>query len=69
MKLPALNLSSLSELFLKHGEKGVVAIVGLVGLWLAWGGIDAVRSLSVTQAQRHSLGLVEAGVEQAGRCQ
>lgn len=52
MKLPALNLSSLSELFLKHGEKGVVAIVGLVGLWLAWGGIDAVRSLSVTQAQR-----------------
>jgi len=51
VKLPALNLSSLSELALRHGEKVVVAIVALVGLWLAWGGIDAMRSLSVTQAQ------------------
>lgn len=37
--------------FLQHGEKFVVAIFAVSALGLAWGGLDAIRTKSVTEAQ------------------
>ena len=37
--------------FLQHGEKFVVAIFAISALGLAWGGLDALRTKSVTEAQ------------------
>ncbi len=51
MKMPSFNLAAATDVLLRHGEKIVAAIVGLGGLILVWGGIDAMRSLAVTDAQ------------------
>lgn len=51
MKLPRFNAEKAFDFALRHGEKIVVGLVGLGALALAWGGIDALRSLSVTEAQ------------------
>lgn len=37
--------------FLQHGEKFVVAIFAISALGLAWGGLDALRTQSVTESQ------------------
>ena len=51
MKKPSIDMAKATDLLVRHGEKIVVAVVGLVGLMLLWGGIDAMRSLAVTDAQ------------------
>lgn len=51
MKLPRPDLRALPDLLIRHGEKVVVAVVGLVALWLVWGGVHALRSLAVKDAQ------------------
>lgn len=48
MKLPVPDLRAVPDLLLRHGEKAGLAVAALVGLLLAWGGIDALRSESVT---------------------
>lgn len=50
MKLPLPDFRALPDLLLRHGEKAGLAVAVLAALLLAWGGIDALRSLSVTEA-------------------
>ena len=59
MKLPSLNMAALTDFAVRHGEKVVVALTALGGLMLVWGGVDALRSLSVKESQ------TPAAVEQA----
>ncbi|MFM7108291.1 MAG: hypothetical protein ACKOZU_06775 [Planctomycetaceae bacterium] len=51
MKAPSIDLGSAGDLLLRHCEKIVAACVALVAALLIWGGVTAVRSLSVTDAQ------------------
>lgn len=51
MKKPNIDLASVTDLLVRHGEKIGVVVVGLGALLLVWGGIDAMRTLSVTEAQ------------------
>ncbi|MFM8414028.1 MAG: hypothetical protein ACKOCX_04815 [Planctomycetota bacterium] len=54
MKRPALSLNpaGIGGFFAAHGEKLLLAAVGVVSLLLVWWGIDAVRSQAVTQDRR-----------------
>lgn len=54
MKRPSISFDkeAIVDFFLRHGEKFLVAIVGLSALGLAWGGVDAVRSKAVSAPQR-----------------
>lgn len=51
MKLPRLDAAAASDFAIRHGEKIIVGLVGLGAAALAWGGVNAIRSLSVTEAQ------------------
>lgn len=50
MKAPQLDARAVGDFFVRHGEKLVMAIVGLGALMLIWGGMHALQSLSVTDA-------------------
>jgi hypothetical protein len=54
MKRPSISLDKDAALdfLLRHAEKIVLTVSGLAALWLAWGGIDALRTMSVTTAER-----------------
>lgn len=56
MKLPdaisGLNKEKILELLIRYGDKAVLAIVLLSSCGLAWGGIDALRSKSVSIARQ-----------------
>jgi hypothetical protein len=52
MKLPGVNKDAILDYLLRHGEKFVVTLVGIGALYLAWCGIDAVRSKSVSADQQ-----------------
>jgi hypothetical protein len=54
MKRPSVSLDkdAILDLLLRHAEKIVLTVSGLAALWLAWGGIDALRTMSVTTAER-----------------
>jgi len=54
MKMPGAKFSpgAIGSFFLAHGEKIGASILGLVGLVLIWGGIDAVRLRSVSSDRR-----------------
>jgi hypothetical protein len=54
MKRPSISFDkeSIVDFLLRHGEKFLVAIVGLSALGLAWGGVDAVRSKAASAPQR-----------------
>ena len=47
MKKPSLNAAAIKGFLLHHGEKVVVAGLGLLAALLVWWGIDALRSQSV----------------------
>ena len=47
MKKPSLNAAAIKRFLLHHGEKPVVAVLGLLAALLVWWGIDALRSQSV----------------------
>ena len=47
MKKPSLNAAAIKRFLLHHGEKLVVAVLGLLAALLVWWGIDALRSQSV----------------------
>ena len=51
MKLPRPDLRALPDLFIRHGEKLAVVVVGLVALWLLWGSVHALQSLAVKDTQ------------------
>jgi hypothetical protein len=63
MKRPSISFDkeAIVDFLLRHGEKLLVAVIGLSALGLAWGGVDAVRSKSVSPQQRP-----EALARQAG---
>jgi hypothetical protein len=65
MKRPSIsfNKDALLDFLLRHGEKFVAAIVGLGGLWLAWGGINALRLESVRPSQLPAA--IQTGATQA----
>ena len=54
MKRPsiAFNQEAIVDFLLRHGEKFLVAVIGLAALGLAWGAFDAVRSKSASAQQR-----------------
>ena len=53
MKRPSIsfNKDAVLDFLLRHGEKFVVAALGLGAVWLAWGGINALRLESVRPNQ------------------
>jgi len=53
MKRPSIRLDkeAIVDYLLRHGEKLLVAVIGLAALGLAWGGLDALRSQSAPAAQ------------------
>lgn len=63
MKRPSIsfNKEAIVDFLLRHGEKFLVAVIGLSALGLAWGGIDAVRSKSASTQQRPETILRQAG--------
>ncbi|MGB8853258.1 MAG: hypothetical protein WCC69_06820, partial [Pirellulales bacterium] len=65
MKRPSIsfNKDALLDFLLRHGEKFVVAAMGLGALWLAWGGINALRLESVRPNQLPAA--IQAGAAQA----
>ena len=67
MKRPSIsfNQEAIVDFLLRHGEKFLVAVIGLAALGLAWGGIDAVRSKSASTQQRPDAILRQA--EEAAR--
>lgn len=54
MKRPSIsfNQEAIVDFLLQHGEKFVVAVLGLAALGLAWGGIYAVQNKSASAQQR-----------------
>jgi hypothetical protein len=54
MKRPSISFDkdAIIDFLLRHGEKFLVAIIGLSALGLAWGGVDAVRSKAASAQQR-----------------
>lgn len=62
MKAPSVKFdtAAVGSFLLAHGEKIAVAIVSLVALLLAWGGIDAVRLRSVSSDRRPDVIVREA---------
>lgn len=54
MKLPGISFSkdALVAFLLKHGEKIVVAVIGLLALLLAWNGVSALRLKSAPADRR-----------------
>ena len=65
MKRPSISFDkdALLDFLLRHGEKFVVAALGLGALWLAWGGINALRLESVRPNQLPSA--IQTGAQQA----
>ena len=63
MKRPSIsfNKDAIVDFLLRHGEKFLVAVIGLSALGLAWGGIDAVRSKSASTQQRPDTIVRQAG--------
>jgi len=63
MKRPSISFDkeAILDFLLRHGEKFIVAVVGLSALGLVWGGIDAVRSKSASAQQRPETILRQAG--------
>lgn len=51
MKLPSLSIQNLQEGLLRHAEKIVVAILGVLALTIAWGGVHALLRKSVQPNQ------------------
>jgi len=51
VKKPSIDLATVTDLLVRHGEKIGVVVVGLGALLLVWGGVDAMRTLAVTDAQ------------------
>lgn len=62
MKAPSVKFdpTAIGMFFLAHGEKIAVAIVSVVALLLAWGGVQAVRGRSVTTDRRPDVIVQEA---------
>jgi len=62
MKAPSVKFdpTAIGMFFLAHGEKIAVAIVSVVALLLAWGGVQAVRGRSVTSDRRPDVIVQEA---------
>lgn len=62
MKAPSVKFdtAAIGSFLLAHGEKIAVAIVSLVALLLAWGGIDAMRLRSVSSDRRPDVIVREA---------
>lgn len=52
MKLPSLSKDTVVDFLLRHVEKIVVSIIAVLAMGLAWGGIDALRSQTVTADKR-----------------
>lgn len=52
MKMPSFSREAAVDFLLQHGEKIVVSVVALLAMGLAWGGIDAIRTQTVTAAKR-----------------
>jgi len=65
MKRPSIsfNKDAVLDFLLRHGEKFVVAALGLGAVWLAWGGINALRLESVRPNQLPAA--IQAGAAQA----
>ncbi|RLT04163.1 MAG: hypothetical protein DWI23_04740, partial [Planctomycetota bacterium] len=54
MKLPGIRFDKEATVsfLINHGEKIIGGIVGVLALWLVYGGIDAIRSQSVVKEQQ-----------------
>lgn len=52
MKLPNLSKDAVIDFLLRHGEKIVVAMIAVLAMGLAWGGIDALRTQAVNAERR-----------------
>lgn len=65
MKRPSISFDkqALVDFMLRHGEKFVVAIISLMALGLAWGGVDAIQSKSASEQQ--SPRIIEKTAEEA----
>lgn len=68
MKRPSVSIKfdkdAMLDFFLRHGEKFVVGIIGLIALGMIWGGVNAVRTLPASQELQP-----QKVVEQAGRAE
>jgi hypothetical protein len=51
MKRPSLNPAALGDFFIRHGEKLLCGVIGLLAAVLIWWGVDTVRSQSVDRAR------------------
>jgi hypothetical protein len=51
MKKPSLDLAALSGFFIRHVEKMVFALIGLLGLVMIWRGIDTISSQAVDRGR------------------
>jgi hypothetical protein len=51
MKKPSFNPAALSGFFIHHGEKLLLGLFGLLGLFMVWRGIDTIRSQSVDRTR------------------
>ncbi len=49
--MKGINFSGIGGMLGRHAEKIGVSVVGLIALWLAWGGISALRGKTATSAQ------------------
>lgn len=52
MKMPSFSQDAAVNFLLRHGEKIVVSLVAVLAMGLAWGGIDALRTQTVTADKR-----------------
>jgi hypothetical protein len=52
MKLPNLSTDAVLDLLLRHVEKIVVLVVAVLAMGLAWGGIETLRTQTVTSDRR-----------------
>ena len=62
MKMPklAINKASLLNFLLRHGEKIIAALVGLVACSLVWGGVGSIRTLRPSAKQEPQAILADA---------
>jgi len=51
MKKPSFNPAALSGFFMRHAEKLVFALIGLLGLVMIWRGIDTISSQAVDRGR------------------
>jgi hypothetical protein len=68
MKRPSVSIKfdkdAIVDFGLRHGEKFLVGIIGLIGLGMIWGGVNAVRTLPASQELQP-----QKVVDQAGRAE